>query len=369
MNQSKEVKTYLIISPEPWGASLLSKHHYAIELARRGNYVYFLNPPGIKPSINNKFSFDNLRQITYKDLRGTRLLPLQLRRLVQRIEIWMILRKMGRRPNIVWSFDPFRLQWLKEFRADVSIYHAVDNHFTKYESIAVEQADIFLANTPSIFKKFNIQTKYLIGHGLAEHFLETNLPKPNLPGKNLIKVGYVGNLLNQYIDYEAIENIIVEFPNVDFYFIGPKSKSNLNFGEMSIQADQILGKYQNVFYLGQKISSELPSYLQGFDILLIIYKRDKSGHLVNPHKLLEYLSSGAIVVATLNKDVMPEANGLVERIDYSHELAKTFKFVVSHQSQLMTKPKVEARKKIAASHTYEKKVDCIMKIIKENEER
>lgn len=38
-------KTILIISPEPWGKMMISKHHYALELAKLGNEVYFLNPP------------------------------------------------------------------------------------------------------------------------------------------------------------------------------------------------------------------------------------------------------------------------------------------------------------------------------------
>jgi hypothetical protein len=38
-------KTILIISPQSWGNMFLAKHHYAIELAKHGNEVYFLNPP------------------------------------------------------------------------------------------------------------------------------------------------------------------------------------------------------------------------------------------------------------------------------------------------------------------------------------
>ncbi len=38
-------KVILIISPQAWGKMFLSKHHYAIELAKLGNEVYFLNPP------------------------------------------------------------------------------------------------------------------------------------------------------------------------------------------------------------------------------------------------------------------------------------------------------------------------------------
>src|SRR5215475_10747584 len=38
-------KTILILSPQSWGKMMLSKHHYAIALARKGNKVFFLNPP------------------------------------------------------------------------------------------------------------------------------------------------------------------------------------------------------------------------------------------------------------------------------------------------------------------------------------
>jgi len=38
-------KTILLISPQSWGNMFVSKHHYALELARAGNTVYFLNPP------------------------------------------------------------------------------------------------------------------------------------------------------------------------------------------------------------------------------------------------------------------------------------------------------------------------------------
>ena len=38
-------KTIIVISPQSWGNMFLAKHHYAIELAKYGNEVYFLNPP------------------------------------------------------------------------------------------------------------------------------------------------------------------------------------------------------------------------------------------------------------------------------------------------------------------------------------
>ena len=34
-------KSILIVSPEPWAHLFVSKHHYAVHLAQRGNKVFF----------------------------------------------------------------------------------------------------------------------------------------------------------------------------------------------------------------------------------------------------------------------------------------------------------------------------------------
>src|SRR5215475_14372841 len=44
-NNQQGGKTIVILSTEPWGKMLLSKMHYAIELAGLGNEVWFVNPP------------------------------------------------------------------------------------------------------------------------------------------------------------------------------------------------------------------------------------------------------------------------------------------------------------------------------------
>jgi len=41
-------KTIFILSPQPWGKMHISKHHYAIELAKKGNLIYYFNPPAKK---------------------------------------------------------------------------------------------------------------------------------------------------------------------------------------------------------------------------------------------------------------------------------------------------------------------------------
>ncbi len=368
MNWFKDKKTFLIISPESWGKNMLSKHHYALELANKGHEVYFLNPPGSKLYEQRTFDSAGITIMNHFAFRGSSRLFDFSYRFIQRLEIRLILLKMSKKPDVVWSFDPFRLQWLKYFDSQITIYHSIDNHFTKKEAIIESEADFVFSNMYSTLQKFTNPRKFFVGHGLAEHFVKSSFCKLVLPGRNRTSVGYVGNLGNQLIDFAEIEKIISKNPQVDFYFIGPTGESNLGGKDGSVEFNTILEAYKNVYYLGQKNSAELPDYLYSFNILLLIYKQDRSGHIVNPHKLLEYLSSGNIVIATLMKEVLPETTGLIEKISNSSQLSHVFEKVLSKPLPLMAKDKIERRKRIAADHTYDKKLRAIFDIIEGNYE-
>src|SRR5690606_833073 len=73
-------KNVLIISPEPWDHIFVSKHHYAIHLAQRGNKVFFLNPPGDYEKIE-KTEIVNVSCVYYKSfISGLRYFPSSLKR-------------------------------------------------------------------------------------------------------------------------------------------------------------------------------------------------------------------------------------------------------------------------------------------------
>ena len=67
-------KHILIISTEAWGNNHITKHHYATELAKLGNQVYFLNPVSDKTEVVT--IFQNLKAIDHKPMfRGVNRLP------------------------------------------------------------------------------------------------------------------------------------------------------------------------------------------------------------------------------------------------------------------------------------------------------
>ena len=363
MNLLKEKRTFLLISPEGWGDNMLSKHHYATELANLGHNVYFLNPPGCQSKDETSPNSSNLKVITHWAIKGTSRLPGNLSRLVQSFEIKMILKKMKTKPDIVWSFDPYRLQWLRDFGAKITIYHAVDNHFTPREKIIEHEADLVFSNAESILKKLTSKKKYLIKHGLASHFINPDLVEVQLPGTNKIKAGYIGNLANTLIDFKQLEQAIVNNPMVDFYFIGPKGKSNLSNSHQSENFERVIESKKNAYYLGPKSTFLLPSYLNLLDILILAYKQDRSGFTVNPHKLLEYLSSGKIIIATLMGEFFQGLDELIERVPESGLFSQHFEKVLRDLQPFLNDDKIKRRKEIAFNNSYSVRLHEIFDII------
>ena len=85
-------KRILIISPEPWDHIPVSKHHYARKLAKLGNRVYFLNPPGQQNSLRED---GGVVVVDYKTIRGVNRMTSFFRTLCTKILINKIEKQCG----------------------------------------------------------------------------------------------------------------------------------------------------------------------------------------------------------------------------------------------------------------------------------
>jgi len=371
-------KNILIISPEEWGINYLSKNHYAIELIKRKNKVVFLNPPKrklINYEINKNVNLDNLLIINCPfSYRGINRIPYKVRKLFQLKESKKLLKFLGTKFDVVWSFDPFRFQDLGVFQANLNIYHPVDVHKSKVERNIANSADVILATSDKILEKIDpLNTpKFKINHGLAEHFVQYNgsimnseNKNPNeIPKNDKIKVGYVGNLLYKYLDVKILRTIIKENQKVDFYFIGPYQISNLMTEERNIDFIKFLKESKNVHLMGSKPSNDLPSYLYQFDILLLCYTGDRNvAEMANPHKLLEYLSSGKTVICHYI-DEYNNKRDLVEMVDDNKLMPRRFTTIIENLQFYNTPDKSKMRIKYATENSYSRQMKKINKIIK-----
>jgi hypothetical protein len=365
-----ENKRIVIISSEAWGDVFVSKHHYAKVLSK-ANKVYFINPPSFKWRLSSllkmpfeaKLINDKLTVIDYGN-------PLPfLFHLPYLVQIWVfksIIRRLSKNmedlsfPDIVWSFDLKRFYDLKIWHAKNSIFHAVEliDHpfFIKdapHRHQVIKTADLVVVIADLIEKQASrLNSNILkINHGIDLESFENISPGLKLPGKNKIKVGFVGNFQVSF-DFELLNELSNSHPDIDFVMIGPVANSNLGKIDPKIQERIIkLQSNVNVIFLGKVPSYELPKYMISFDLNLIIYGDEFHAGHCNPHKLMSCFYFGKATVSSFIDEYksMPD---LVKMVEYNKDLLQLFNEVINNLEDFNSKESVQKRKTYAERHQY-----------------
>ena len=373
-------KTILVISPQSWGSMFVAKHHYAIELAKLGNKVYFLNPPE-----NNKWTLAGRQdRIQISSLANepnlfliwhTLYFPYNLKFHAKKVfdflmqkQVKDILRLLDKKVDIVWSFDLGNLYPFANFRDAFKIFHPVDEPRNPEAIRAATDADILLAVTNEIIEKykgFSIP-KYFINHGVSGYFFD----QKELSARDSVRVGLSGNLLRPDIDWNILLKIIDENPNVIFEVWGnyDVQKGNLGGGLNGTvkQFIQTLQAAPNVILHGSVPSDRLPYELKGMDAFLICYdvQKDQSKG-TNYHKIMEYLSTGKVVISnnvtTYRNE--PRLIQMVNEREHNQSLPVLFKNVINELETHNTPALQKYRVSFALENTYDKQIRRIESII------
>ncbi len=372
-------KTILIISQQSWGKMFVSKHHYAAELARRGNKVYFLNPPNyqdknfietveIVPSnyhpdlyiVNDNIDFPYNLKFHFKGL---------FHLLIKR-HIRAILKKIKAPVDIVWSFDLAHVYPLQYFPSKaLKIFHPVDDPLNRTGIGAASGAQYIFSTANEILKKYESYkvSKYFINHGISEAFL---FNEKMLKTTATIRVGFSGNLLREDIDRNTLLKIITENPSILFECWGGYEFKDTNVGgandSAAVQFIETLKAKTNVILHGAVPADQLPAGLRRMDAFLICYDltvENRNGP--NYHKLLEYISTGKVVVSNyicVYKD-MPQFVQMVSEATHNRELPALFQKVIGNL-QFYNSPELEKQRiEFAKDNTYPKQIDRIEAIL------
>ena len=347
-------KNILLISSEPWGENFISKHHYALELSK-SNKVYFLNPPSANFSINqvNK----NLIIVDYKHIfRGINRLPSYLRDTINAMSIQRIIKLIQVFSfDIIWTFDPFRFQNLSLFKSPFLIYHPVDIHNTPLEKEITCSAHLILTTCDFIKKKLESYNSniYNIGHGVSEYFL--NKPSRVYKRSDKVKACMMGNLQRK-IDYPSLFSLIKKHPEVEFHFIGPLKSSNLSKSIMHSFEIEKLNSFANTYLHGSVPQDQLPAWLNQMDIFLILYRDDENpASRANPHKVLEFLSTGKIILSYYMEEYSNHDELLV-MVKEKDKLQSKFREIIDKIEFFNDKDKMGIRIEFVKKHTYANKL-------------
>jgi hypothetical protein len=375
-------KTILIVSPQAWGKMFISKHHYAIELAKGGNKVYFLTPPNeahqssADVAITPLPAQENLYIVTH-----SLYFPYNLRFHTPQIFHWLMRRQIkkilgviGQTIDIVWSFDLNHIYPLNYFGANAyKIFHPVDEPLNKGAILSGNGANIVFSVTNEILAKYDhLQVpRHFINHGVADYFL---LPVDiSKPAGNKIRVGFSGNLLRKDIDRKILLQIIEENPQVVFECWGSYLFNHSNIGgdedrDTKSFVDK-LQRFSNVVLHGPVASVDLAKAIHGMDAFLICYdiKKDQSKG-TNYHKIMEYLSTGKVIISNnvTTYQNLPKLLQMGQSRETNNELPALFSRIISSINEYNSPEMQQVRISFATENTYSKQVRQISCILGKN---
>jgi hypothetical protein len=302
-------RVILIISPESWSQMHLSKHHYAKKLAEVATAVYFLGPPkvtGPLVSIRRIEGFGNLFEVNYH-----RVIPSVMAErwtwLFNRLLLiqGLILRAFLPRIDLVWSFELVRMPCLRVFGANICIFHPVERVASAQQWSAAREADLCLSVAEDILRDIPEcgVGKRLLPHGLADDFLRVYPDEGER--SDFISMGYVGSLVGETLNREAVLMLVRMNPTVRFVFWGETGVRTRHIhssaGAPGDASDfvQELERMENVELRGPCSTEVLAKEMNfGIDGFFVAYRKQVGEDVVNSHKIIEYLSTGKRVVGS-----------------------------------------------------------------------
>lgn len=249
---------------------------------------------------------------------------------------------------VFWYYTPMALNFTDHFSPVAAVYDCMDelsafkganSQLPALEKQLFRQVDLVFTGGQSLYevKRDQHPAVYAFPSSIdASHFGkarkggkdpedQANIPHPRL--------GFFG-VIDERFDVELLDEVAAKRPDWHFIMIGPIVK---------IDPDA-LPKHPNIHYLGGKKYSELPDYLAGWDIALLLFARNESTRFISPTKTPEYLAAGKPVISTSIRDVVRPYGELklVEIADTADELISAAEKILSQENRSEWLRKVDA---------------------------
>jgi teichuronic acid biosynthesis glycosyltransferase TuaH len=268
-------------------------------------------------------------------------------------------KRMGFKDYILFNDnDIFRSFYLKDLlKPKLYIYYIRDNltvvdywkkHGKLIEPMHMAKADLVAANSIYLaeYGKQHNRNAYYIGQGCDINLFDASKQYGQPEDIKSIPhpvIGYVGAIFSLRIDEKVIQLIARSLPQFSVVLIGP---------EDDLFQKSSLHQQSNVYFLGKKPLSSLPSYISNFDVCI-------NPQLINevtignyPLKVDEYLAMGKPVVATKT-----HAMQIFGDDAYTAEKPDEYPELIKRAVQEDTEERIKRRISLAHSHTWKNSVE------------
>ena len=314
----------LIVFGEDWGGLPSSTQHLVKYLAKERR-VLWINSIGLrqprlgkadfcriwrkltsasKPSskaVGRSTSADNNSNITQlnpfawpapRSMFARKLSSKILQKQIQRAK-----NKMKLHRPILWISLPTAVDMVGKLDESAVVYYCGDDFSAlagvdhdvvgQRERELVESADLILAASDILAKRFPIEKTHLIPHGVDyELFANPSERASDLPNDSRPIAGFYGSIA-EWFDLELVQSLAKRLPEWHFVLIG---KADIDISS--------LANMSNVHLLGPRPHHTLPSYSQHWTASLLPFKNNDQIQACNPLKLREYLAAGRPIIST-----------------------------------------------------------------------
>ena len=209
---------------------------------------------------------------------------------------------------LVWYYTPMALDFTRHLRPQAVIYDCMDELsafkgapecLKLRERELFKTADLVFTGGQSLYeaKRDQHHSVYAFPSSIdRDHFMQarTAIVEPadqqDIPHPRL---GFFG-VVDERFDVELLDKMSRDRPDLHFVIVGPVVKID----------PEILPQRENIHYLGGKSYEELPAYIAGWDVALLLFAQNESTRFISPTKTPEYLAAGKPVVSTPIRDVV-----------------------------------------------------------------
>jgi UDP-galactopyranose mutase len=228
------------------------------------------------------------------------------------------------RDYVLWYYTPMALDFTRHLKPSVTVFDCMDElsafknapaRLKDLEKELFARADLVFTGGHSLYevKKSQHSCVHAFPSSIdRDHFAQARIKgdPDNEPEdqKHIAhpRLGYFG-VVDERFDIDLLSSVSEARPEWQFVIIGPVVKID----------PESLPRRANIHYLGNKPYRDLPSYLAGWDIAMLLFARNESTRFISPTKTPEYLAAGKPVISTSITDVVRPygEKGLVEIAD------------------------------------------------------
>jgi glycosyltransferase involved in cell wall biosynthesis len=209
---------------------------------------------------------------------------------------------------IAWYYTPMALDFTRHLRPLAIIYDCMDELsafkgapecLKLRERELFKIADLVFTGGQSLYeaKRDQHHSVYAFPSSIDRaHFMQARATIAEPEDQQEIphpRLGFFG-VVDERFDVELLDQISRNRPDYQFVIIGPVVKID----------PAILPQRENIHYLGGKSYQDLPAYIAGWDVALLLFAQNESTRFISPTKTPEYLAAGKPVVSTPIKDVV-----------------------------------------------------------------